>query len=305
MNNKIKEALEKLLPEDQLSEVVSAIEEMLAEAKDGLEAEYNTKLEEAYAELSKELKDAEEVAEKGYSEAYSIIGELRNRLEVQGEEYEAALEEGYEEAYQMLKEERSKNKNLEVELYEEYDKKLAEMKEYIVDKVDQFLQFKGSEIYEQAKNDLLNDPRTAEYKGAFDKIVDITSDYLSDEDYAVASSAKFEEAKKAIDDLKGQIKLLEARSIRLSTENTKLNEAVRTANNMLNEQKAVLSEQKEAAEEAKKEEIVNEQNERAEKSKNVSGRGQLVAGEAVIAENASDEGTFNDLQVLAGVKRTN
>jgi len=298
MNNKIQEALEKLLPEDQVSEVASAIEEMLKEAKTELETEFNNKLEEAYAELSKELKDAETVAEKGYTEAYSIISELRNRLEVQSEEYEAALEEGYEEAYQMLKEERSKNGNLEVSLYEEYDKKLAEMKEYIVDKVDQFLQFKGSEIYEQAKHDIMNDPRMAEHKSAFDKIVDITSDYLSDEDYAAASGAKLEESKKAIDDLKGQIKLLEARSIRLSTENTKLNEAVRAAHN-------VITEQKEVAVVAKKTGIVNEQNERVEKSKNVSGRGQLVAGEAIIAENASDTSDFNDLQVLAGVKRTN
>jgi hypothetical protein len=298
MNNKIQEALEKLLPEDQVSEVTSAIQEMLKEAKTELETEFNNKLEEAYAELSKELKDAETVAEKGYTEAYSIISELRNRLEVQSEEYEAALEEGYEEAYQMLKDERSKNGNLEVSLYEEYDKKLAEMKEYIVDKVDQFLQFKGSEIYEQAKTDIMNDPRMAEHKNAFDKIVDITSDYLSDEDYAAASGAKLEESKKAIDDLKGQIKLLEARSIRLSTENTKLNEAVRSAHNVINEQKEV-------AVVAKKTEIVNEQNERVEKSKNVSGRGQLVAGEAIIAENASDTSDFNDLQVLAGVKRTN
>jgi hypothetical protein len=144
----------------------------------------------------------------------------------------------------------------------------------------------------------MNDPRMAEHKSAFDKIVDITSDYLSDEDYAAASGAKLEESKKAIDDLKGQIKLLEARSIRLSTENTKLNEAVRAAHN-------VISEQKEVVVEAKKAEIVNEQNERVERSKNVSGRGQIVAGEAIIAENASESSDFNDLQVLAGVKRTN
>ena len=199
----------------------------------------------------------------------------------------------------MLKEERNKNKDIEVSLYEEYDNKLAEMKEYIVDKVDQFLQFKGSEIYEQAKSDLVNDPRTAEYRSAFDKIVDITSDYLSDEDYSVASGTKLEEAKKAIDDLKGQIKLLEARSIRLSTENTKLNEAYRSAQSVLNEQKEI-------AVKAKKEEVLTEQNERVEKSKKVSGRGQIVAGEAIIAENVSeDEGSFNDLQVLAGVKKTN
>ena len=294
--NKIKEALEKLLPADQIQEVSSAVEEMLKDAKSELETEFNSKLEEAYAEVSNELKSAEKTAEEGYTEAYAIISELRNRLEVQGEEYEAALEEGYEEAYQMLKEERSKNGSLEVSLYEEYDKKLAEMKEYIVDKVDQFLQFKGAEIYEQAKKDVLADPRTVEHRSAFDKIVDITSEYLSDEDYASVSSAKVDEAKKQIDDLKGQIKLLEARSIRLSTENTKLTEAVRHA-------QTVVTEQVKAFETEKQVKTVNEMKERAEKSKNVMGRGQVVAGEAVIAENNGTQHDFNDLHILAGIKK--
>lgn len=294
--SKIKEALEKLLPADQIQEVSSAVEEMLKDAKGELETEFNSKLEGAYAEVSNELKSAEDTAEEGYTEAYSIISELRNRLEVQGEEYEAALEEGYEEAYKMLKEERSKNNNLEVLLYEEYDKKLSEMKEYIVDKVDQFLQFKGSEIYEQAKKDVLADPRTVEHRNAFDKIVDITSEYLSEEDYAGVNSSKVEEAKKQIDNLKGQIKLLEARSIRLSTENTKLTETVRHA-------QTVMTEQVNGEEHRKQVKTVNEMKERAEKSKNVMGRGQVVAGEAVIAENNSTLHDFNDLHILAGIKR--
>lgn len=293
--NKITEALGKLLPEDQIKDVTSAIEEMLGEAKQELEKEYNDKLEEAYSELSNELKESEKVAEEGYNEAYSIISELRNRLDVQGKEYEATLEEGYEEAYQMLVEERNKNKNLEVSLYEEYDKKLEEMKEYIVDKVDQFLQTKGQEIYEQAKQDLLNDPRFVEHKSTLDKIIDITSDYISDEDYANVSSAKLEEAKKSIDDLKGQVKLLEARSIRLSTENTKLNEAIR-------EKESVLVEQAQNIEKAKKNSRKEEMNERVEKSEEVSGRGQVVAGESIIAENNAAD-NFNDLHVLAGLKR--
>lgn len=293
--SKINEALSKLLPEDQVKDVTSVIEEMLAEAKTELDKEYNEKLEEAYSELSNELKESEKTAEEGYSEAYSIISELRNRLDVQGKEYEAALEEGYEEAYQMLVEERNKNKNIEVSLYEEYDKKLAEMKEYIVDKVDQFLQQKGQEIYEQAKQDIMNDPRFVEHKSTLEKIVDITSDYISDEDYAAASSAKLEEAKKSIEDLKGQVKLLEARSIRLSTENTKLNESLREKENVLTEQATKF-------EKVKKNKVKEEMNERVEKSENVSGRGQVVSGESIIAENTAPD-NFNDLHVLAGLKR--
>lgn len=294
--NKINEALSKLLPEDQVKEVTTVLEDMLAEAKSELDSEYNQKLEEAYSELSNELKESEKVAEEGYNEAYTIISELRNRLEVQGQEYETALEEGYEEAYQMLVEERNKNKSLEVTLYEEYDKKLEEMKEYIVDKVDQFLQQKGQEIYEQAKQDIMNDPRFVEHKSTLEKIVDITSEYISDEDYANVSSAKLEEAKKAIDDLKGQVKLLEARSIRLSTENTKLNEAVREKENLL-------SEQIQRVEKVKKNKIRKEMNERVEKSETVTGRGQVVAGESIIAENTADD-NFNDLHVLAGLKKS-
>ena len=243
--DRIIESLKKLLPEDQVNEVASAVEESLneskGEVKEELEKEYNEKLEGAYSELSAELSEAEKTAEQGYEEAYKIITDLNARLGIQKGEFDTALEEGYEEAYQMLIAERNKNEGIEVEMYEEYDKKLAEMKEYIVDKVDEFLQHKGSEIYEQAKQDVLNDPRMAEHKVAFDKVVDITADYLSDEDYANNTSAKLDEVGKEVEELKGQLKVLEARNIRLSTENNKLNETV-------HETQQILVEQRESAE---------------------------------------------------------
>jgi hypothetical protein len=43
-------------------------------------------------------------------------------------------------------------------LYDQYDDKLLEMKAYIVEKVDQFLKYKGAEIYEQARRDILPTP---------------------------------------------------------------------------------------------------------------------------------------------------
>jgi hypothetical protein len=295
---KIMEAIKKLLPESDVKEVSSAIGEMLEQAKTNLEKEYNEKLEEAYTELSGELKGAEKTAEKGYEEAYAIIADLRNRLEVQGEEYKQALEEGYEEAYQMLKTERSKNNGIEVELYEEYDKKLLEMKEYIVDKVDQFLQVKGHEIYEQARKDILSDPRLAEHKVVLDRIVDITSNYMSDDDMNNVSSAKLEEVNKNLDELKGQLRIMEARNIRLSTENTKLNENMRHATNLVTEhRKANVS--------SRKSEVITEQKERSEKAQNVTGRGQkIVEREVVIAENAiSSNSDLDQILVLSGVKK--
>jgi hypothetical protein len=294
--SKIKEALKKLLPEDQISEVTGAVDEMIKEAKAELEKEFNEKLEEAYAQLSGELKDAEKTAEGGYKEAHDIIMDLRERLEKQGSEYEKQLEEGYEEAYQHITVEREKNKTLEAELYEEYDKKLGEMKNYVVDKLDEFLQSKGSEIYEQARRDVINDPRMAEHKVALDKIVDITANYLSDEDYTLATSTKLDESRKHVDEMKGQLRLMEARNMRLSTENTKLNEQVRHSSEKL------LTEQK-VAEEKKKTEVKNEQKERAEKAKNVTGRGHIKTDEVIITEHNNQSGEFDELLVLAGLKK--
>ena len=295
---KIMEAIKKLLPESDVKEVSSAINEMLNQAKLDLEKEYNEKLEEAYTELSGELSNSEKTAEQGYEEAYAIIADLRNRLDIQGEEYKNALEEGYEEAYQMLKTERAKNGNIEVELYEEYDKKLQEMKEYIVDKVDQFLQAKGQEIYEQARKDVVSDPRIAEHKVALDKIVDIASNYLSDDESQNFSSAKIEEFQKQLEESRGQLRIMEARNIRLSTENTKLNENVRYAKNLITEQKQATSSQK-------KSEVITEQKERSEKAKNVTGRGQKVVDqEVVIAENVGNNNSeIDQILVLSGIKK--
>jgi regulator of replication initiation timing len=295
--DKITEALKKLLPESEINEVAAAVKEMLEQAKANLETEYNQKLEEAYAELTSELAASEKTAEKGYEEAYAIIGDLRNRLELQGEEYKAALEEGYEEAYQMLKAEKDKNQQLEVEMYEEYDKKLAEMKEYIVDKVDQFLQFKGQEIYEQAKRDVLTDPRMAEHKVTLDKIIDLTSNYLSDDDFASVNSSKLDEVNKTVEEMKGQLRIMEARNIRLSTENTKLNEAVRQAQELITESRKVVKT-------VKKNEVVNEQNERVEKVKNVTGRGKTDDGVVISEYAAPTNNDVDQLLILSGLKNS-
>jgi hypothetical protein len=307
MENKIAEALKKMLPADQVNEVASAVTEMLEEAKSEMETEFNKNLEEAYSQLSGELSEAEKTAYQGYQEAYEIINDLNNRLAVQKEEFETALEEGYEEAYQMLVNERNSKATVETNLYEEYDSKLAEMKNYIVEKVDQFLQHKGTEIYEQAKRDLINDPRLLEHKVALDKIVNIASDYLSDEERAFGTSKKLEEATKSIQELKGQLRIMEARNIRLSTDNTRLHESKKAS--MMTESRIPAPAAKTAApaKPAKKAQVIAEQNARVAKTKNASGRGHTdTENVQVIAEfNDNTNGVVNELLVLSGVKKTN
>jgi hypothetical protein len=296
---KIVEALTKLLPEDSIEEISEAVKGELEKAKQEYEQEYNSKLEEAYAELSEELKNTEETALQGYQEAYAIIEDLRKRLEMQQTEFESTMEEGYEEAYQMLQTEKAKNENLEVEMYEQFNQKLSEMKEYMVDKVDAFLQYKGEELYEAARREIVNDPSMAEQKVVLDRVVECVSDYISNEDYAEVVNSKLDQAEKKIEELQSQTKILEARNIRLSTENTKLNETVRESKQLLTENKQ----------------------ERVEKAKNAQGRGRTVNDPELVAEwsnNKSNnvkkekvdttlvEGVDPDylrqMQVLAGTK---
>lgn len=275
--NKILEALGSLLPEDQVKQIAAAVEETLAEQNTALEKEYNAKLEEAYAELAKELNAAEATAVEGYKEAYAIIEDLRNRQEVQRVEFEKAMDEGYEEAYQMILAERGKNEKLELEMYDSYDKKLQEMKEYMVDMIDQFLQSKTVEMYENARRDVLNDPSMVEHKLTLDRIVETVSEYITDEDFALATSKKIEDVTKAFEDAKAQQKILEARNIRLSMENKKLNETVRSKEELITEQTV--------------EKKTEEKKERLEKAKNVTGRGQITEG--IIPEPVTTEGTVS------------
>jgi hypothetical protein len=299
---KLVEALTKLLPEDTVAEVTEAVKTELEAAKSAYEQEYSTKLEEAYAELSKEVKDTEETAIQGYKEAYAIISDLRGRLETQQKEFENSMEEGYEEAYQMLVAERGKNENLEVEMYDQFNTKLQEMKEYMVDKVDAFLQFKGAEIYESAKNDISNDPRTSEHKVALDRVVECVTEYIGDEGYTAVNSSKVDDLGRKTEELKSQVKILEARNIRLSAENTKLTEAVRETQKVITESAKV------------------EKKERVEKAKNAQGRGRAVNDSELVAEWSDDKSAekktdvdttlvesldpdlLRQMQVLAGTK---
>jgi Zn-dependent metalloprotease len=144
------------------------------------------------------------------------------------------------------------------------------MKEYIVDKVDEFLQYKGHEIYEQAKRDVLSDPRMAEHKVALEKIIDVARSYMTEEEAVFASTSKVEESRKESESLKHQMKILESKNARLAYENTKLNENVKAA------------EAKVLTEAAKVEKV--EKKERIELGKKASGRGEVVIEESLIAE---------------------
>jgi hypothetical protein len=287
----IMKALAGLIPEDAQKQVGEAISEMMENAIAELDTEYNQKLEDAYKKVTAEKTDAEKVAEQGYAEAWEMITDLKNRIEIQKEEFDQILEKEYESAWQMLQEEKSKNDALEIDLYEQYDKKLDEIKKFMVDKIDEFLETQGEKYYEMARRDVLSDPAITEHKLAFEKILEVTADYISDEDYIFATNSKLEAINKSVEEQKAQMKILEAKNMRLATENSKLNEVVR-------EQKSQL--------------IVEGKKERVEKAKKVEGRGrkimdrQVVIGEVQAGETVeSTENQNNQLVETVGEAQFN
>lgn len=308
MNKTVLEALKGLLPDDKVKELIPAIEAMIEEAKSEIEAEYQSNLEEAYAQIATEKQEAEAVAEQGYQEAYSIINDLRGRIDTQQAEFDSAMEEGYEEAYQALLAEREKKETLEVEIYEEYDKKLAEMKSYMVEKINEFFVHKTAELRNEVRREYMNDPQVAEHKVALDKVVGILSDYITDDQYQLATNNKLEQAVQMLDDLRNQKRVLEARNINLSRENKKINEHYRVVVEQVKAGQQTLTE-------ARKEKI--------EAAKNVTGKGTKVTKEEIkvirehngevpqqpqsdddtTLDESFDAGYMAQMRVLAGVKK--
>lgn len=300
--DKLLEALKNILPTDQVVEVAKAVEEIITEQQKALENDFQEKLDAAYEQLSEERQHDETIAESGYKQAYDIIASLMNRLDEQRQEFETALEEGFTEALDELEQEKAKNKNIETEIYNEFDEKLKQMKDLMVDKVDQFLGLQEAEIYEHAKKDVMSDPRVLEQRVAVERMAEILSDYMSSDSLSGISTSKLEEASKFIENLKGQLRIVESKNVNLLRQNKKLNETVEATQRLVTESTRA------------------ERKERVNGKGKVSGRGQRVVPEQIISEYAAPNATsgssndrdltedrdpLNDLLVLSGLEEGN
>lgn len=303
--DKLLEALTKTsLTAEQVEEVSKAVEAMVSEAIKQVEAkkqaEFDAKVEEAYEKVSAEVEEAEAKAHEGYQQAYAIINDLQLRLDTQEREYETKMEEGYQQAYEMLEAEQAKNENIEIEAMREADEKLKNMREFMVEKLDQFLQLQKAEIYDEACRDILNDPKIVEHRVAVEKMAEIMSDYLSLEELSGTSSKKLTEAHNEIEDMKGRLKILEKKNINLSSQKNQLTEALQQREQLL--------------EEAKKTVVEEERKNRMKETETARGRGQRVITETqeeVIPEfentkkldenNDENSELVNEMLVLSGL----
>ena len=297
MQNKVLETLAGVLPtgtdvDKVASAVASLLDEAVAGVKEQIVEDYNKKLDEGYRTIAEEREKDWQTAETGYKQAYDIIADLRARLTRQDEEFQSTLEEEYEKAYQMILAERAKNDELASTLYEEFESKTQSIRDWMIEKCDQFLGEMGDEYYEHAKRTVLNDPCMAEHRVAFEKVLDVAREYLSDEDIALNTNSKVEELETQVEQLQITKRQLEAKNMRLTTENSRVHDYLRETKELIEKN------------------IVNEQNDRIEIVSKVEGRGKVINEqhrEVVIGEVADSAarnlGVGDDnADVVGGVK---
>lgn len=270
--DRLTEALKNLLKPEEIKEVAKAVEEMIDEVKTQLDGDYQTKLEEAYTAHQQELKEAEETAHVGYSQAFEIIADQEARIDTMKREFQEAIDEGFGEAFTENEKLRAEKDGIEMELYKEFDQRLLEMQEFMVEKIDTFMTLQEGELYEMAFRKAMSDPRMMEHKVVLDKIVELISDRLGEEDFTAANASRLSEAFQQVEDLKAQLRIVEHKSFNLTRQNTKLVEQVRQAQDMINESTKI------------------ERKERASKRGTVSGRGQqTLVNETVVPEYQNNQ----------------
>jgi vacuolar-type H+-ATPase subunit I/STV1 len=121
----------------------------------------------------------------------------------------------------------------------------------------------------------------------------------TDEDFTFASSTRLQELERGQSELRGQVKILEARNMRLQTENTKLNEVARQA-------QEVLTEGAKVEKKARKEAAAKVESRSQREVETVAVIAEQTAAEPAAKTNDQAEKTdgnlFTEWQRLAGVK---
>lgn len=299
------EALKKTaLSEEQVNEVQKAVKNMIAEAAKKIESEkegeFTAKLQEAYDKAAGEIAANESKTEEGYRQAYAIIEDLKLRLEQQKEELETKAEQGYQQAWDMLQAEQAKNGEIEAKVQNEANENVKRMRDFMIDKLDQYLKLHKAEIYDEARREILNDPKMVEHRVAIERMAEVMSDYMGFEEVAGVGSRKLSEAVSQIEDLQSKMKILEKKNHNLSQQRETL---VRDLTEARKEKEKLITEGAQT-----------ERKNRQNVSGNVSGRGQRTlpgSREEVLKEHQGVEVNnqevdaseiVNEMLVLSGIK---
>ena len=284
---KIMESFKGMLPENQTQAVEQAINEFVQQTEQKIKTDYEKTLEESYKEWDhqlkeakeegeKKLKEAEAVAYEGYDEAKTLIEQKEEAIQTQKTEFEDFLTEQYKQAKEMIDSEKSRNDQIEQDLYEAYTQQVEDVKDDLVNKIDSFLGEKVEEIAEAVRKELRNSPEVLESKVAYERIKTIVAESLSPTQLHAQSNDKIDALQDSMDQMKNELKALKAKNMRLVTENQNYEKTLRESNE--NNTDTRLQEVRRDTERRVAERI----------AENVEGRGKIVSQEDLITENAAD-----------------
>lgn len=148
------------------------------------------------------------------NEAYELIKKLRNNIEEQANknkqlqeettklltemknENEKMLEDGYQEAYGMLVEEKEKYNKLDSLYSEEYDKRLQDMKNWVVKKLDEFLAKREQQLAECDEEEMLE--KISEWRKSFTPQELVKQAMEEDEEEKLSSKLTTENVKQSM-----------------------------------------------------------------------------------------------------------
>ena len=298
VTQKIMESFKGMIPTDQASGVEQAITEFVEETEAKLKVEYEKTLEESYKEWDEQLKEsrqegetklkeAETTALEGFEDAKQLLEEKKQEMDTQKTEFETFLDGQYEVAGKMLEEEKGRNNEIEQTLYESYSQQIEDIKEDLVNKLDNFINSKIEEISVSVRKELKNSPEVLENKVAFDRIKDIVASSLTTSELEKTTSAKVEELEEGTEDLQKEIKALKAKNLRLTTENSNYQKEAKVIN------EAVDTDSEEYFEAVRKE---AERRVAEKNATKVEGRGDIkeMTETDILQENAADDTEKNN-----------
>jgi hypothetical protein len=320
VKEKIMEAFANLIPENSRGVVEEAIENFIKETEGNIREEYektleksyeewNQKLEEAKSEGDKKISETENTAFEGYQQAKEMLVEKEEEIIKQKNEYEGHIEREFNVAKKMIDEEKGRNETIEQELYEAYNNQLEDIKEDLVNKIDEFISGKIGELGEDVRKELKNDPEVLESKVAFERIKDIIASSMTSDDLNSSTASKIEELEETVSRLQAENKKTKARNMRLETFSLKTKDGEETINENTDNKK----------ERALQKDSIRREAERriAEKAARVAeGRGDVISREDIITEETAgkeqkksdDSTTFvegitrEDLRKLSGFR---
>lgn len=262
---KLMEAIADLVPGDLKTELSHSIEEWASNVVAEIDAEYEAKFEEAQAAHDADLQAVKQKVLESYADAHQMLHELAQQKEDIKAEAKRVISEGFEEAFQMLKAQERNSEASELELYEEFDGRTGRIREFYVDKLNDYLNEKIPQIEEMVAHKVAASPAVSESTRVVERVLEAVSPMIANGH----RFAKADNTARQLAEAQARVRILESKNMKLGTEVKKLNEVARRSEELIREN------------------VEAERRARREVARNAQSQGQRVVEDKVITETTN------------------